>query len=71
MEVNFLKKNYKMLEPKPRYGTKKAIDELSKELNLHNEEWMQDWPFEVVNPNDIEKYISHYKLIIDKDKKLF
>jgi hypothetical protein len=58
-----------MIEPKPRYGTAKAIDELAKELNLPHEQWMQDWPFEVANPDDIEKYIAHYKLIFDEDKK--
>jgi hypothetical protein len=58
-----------MIEPKPRYGTAKAIDELSKELNLLHERWMQDWPFEVVNPDDIEKYIAHYRVTVDEDKK--
>lgn len=30
---------------------------------------MQDWPYEVLNPADIEKYIDYYKLIADEDKK--
>lgn len=58
-----------MKEPKPRYGTLKAIEELSRELNLRHEQWMQDWPVEVVNPDDIEKYIAHYSLTVDADKK--
>ena len=58
-----------MIEPKPRYGTKKAIEELAKELNLQHEESMQDWPYEVANPDDIEKYIAHYQLTSDEDKK--
>lgn len=58
-----------MLEPEYRGATRKAIDELAHELNLPNESWMQDWPFEVVNPDDIEKYIDHYKTISDSDKQ--
>jgi hypothetical protein len=58
-----------MIERKPRYGTRKAIEALAKELNLPHEQWMQDWPFEVINPSDIEKYIAHYALTFDEDKK--
>ena len=58
-----------MKEPKPRYVTSKAIEELSKELNLRYEQWMQDWPYEVVAVGDIEKYIAHYKTTVDEDKK--
>ena len=57
------------MKPKFRSGTKKAIEELAEELNLPFDEWMQDWPFEVVNPSDIDKYINHYKLLNDDDKK--
>ena len=46
------------MEPTFRCGTRKAIDELAEELNLPNEKWMQDWPYEVVNASDIEKYID-------------
>jgi len=58
-----------MTEPKYRVATRHAIDQLAKELDLPNEPWMQDWPFEVTNPNDIEKYIAHYKITLDDDKK--
>ena len=58
-----------MKEPLSRYGTKQAMDELAIELNLPNEDWMQDWPFETVNSNDIDRYIEHYKIITDEDKK--
>jgi len=58
------------MKPKFRSGTKKAIEELAEELNLPFDEWMQDWPFEVVNPSDIDKYINHYKLLNDDDKKI-
>lgn len=57
------------MKPKFRSGTTKAIKELAEELNLPFDEWMQDWPFEVVNPSDIDKYINHYKLLNDDDKK--
>ncbi len=58
------------MKPKFRSGTKKAIEELAEELNLPFDEWMQDWPFEVVNPSDIDKYINHYKLLNDDNKKI-
>jgi hypothetical protein len=57
------------MEPNFRCGTRKAIDELAEELNLPNEMWMQDWPYEVVIPDDIEKYIDHYLKLTDDDKK--
>ena len=57
------------MEPIFRCGTRKAIDELAEELNLPNETWMQDWPYEVVIPEDVEKYIEHYEKLTDEDKK--
>lgn len=57
------------MEPTFRCGTRKAIDELAEELNLPNEKWMQDWPIEVVKPEDIENYIDHYEKLTDDDKK--
>lgn len=57
------------MEPTSRYGTRKAIDELAEELNLPFEEWMQDWPYEIASPSDIEKYIAHYEKLTDEDKK--
>ena len=57
------------MEPTFRCGTRKAIDELAVELNLPNENWMQDWPIEVIVPADIKIYIDHYKKLTDDDKK--
>jgi hypothetical protein len=57
------------MEPDFRCGTRKAIDELAVELNLPNENWMQDWPIEVVVPSDIQIYIDHYDKLTDDDKK--
>src|SRR3990170_5873376 len=58
-----------MRDPKYRVGTKEAMEELASELNLPIESWMQDWPYEIADPMDIERYISHYKKLIDDDKK--
>jgi predicted protein tyrosine phosphatase len=52
-----------------RCGTKKAIEELADELNLPYDSTMQDWSYTEGNPNDIEKYISHYDLTRNDDKK--
>lgn len=57
------------MEPIFRCATRKAIDELAQELNLPNEEWMQDWPIEVTNPSDIDRYIDHYTTLTNDDKK--
>ncbi|HSY76811.1 MAG TPA: hypothetical protein VK890_08140 [Bacteroidia bacterium] len=58
-----------MIEPEFRCATKRAIDELASELNLVNEPGMQDWEYEVAEPNDIERYITHYKKLTDDDKR--
>ena len=57
------------MKPSFRCGTRKAIDELSEELNIPNEPYMQDWSYTEGKPEDIEKYISHYSLTKDDDKK--
>ncbi|MCW2263988.1 MULTISPECIES: hypothetical protein [Sphingobacterium] len=57
------------MEPIFRCANRKAIDELAQELNLSNEEWMQEWPIEVTNPSDIDRYIDHYTTLTDDDKK--
>jgi hypothetical protein len=58
-----------MTEPKFRCGTKIAIEKLAKELNILIEDWMQDWPYEVANPNEIDKYIDYYQTITNEDEK--
>lgn len=52
-----------------RCGTRKAIEELSEELNIPQNSSMQDWSYTEGNPENIEKYISHYSLIKDDDKR--
>lgn len=56
-------------EPAFRCGTKKAIDELAIELNLPNKSTMQDWSYEVANPDLFDVYLAHYLKTIDEDKK--
>jgi hypothetical protein len=58
-----------IIEPKARYESQKAIDELAKDLNLANDQWSQDWPYEVANQDDIEKYLNYYNTTEDEDKK--
>ncbi|GAA3762980.1 hypothetical protein [Flavobacterium ginsengiterrae] len=58
-----------MIEPKFRCGTREAINKLATELNMPFDEWMQDWPYEVANSEEIEKYISHYRKVTDDDEK--
>ena len=57
------------MEPTFRCGTRKAIDELSEELNIPHDSSMQDWSYTEGNPDHIEKYISHYSLTKDDDKR--
>ena len=52
-----------------RCGTREAIAKLAEKLNLPNDFTMQDWSYTAGNPNDIEKYISHYDLTTDEDEK--
>ena len=58
-----------MIEPEFRCGTAKAIQKLVKELNMPYEDWMQDWPYEVASPNEIDKYICYYRKLTDDDEK--
>jgi hypothetical protein len=58
-----------MKQPQSRYSTRKACLEISSELDLPYDEFAQDWPWEVADPDDIEKYIAHYSTLKDEDKK--
>ena len=57
----------KFEEPKLRYATEKAINELASELGLP--ENTQDWEWIVGKSENIEKYINHYNILTDDDKK--
>jgi len=56
-------------EPKEPYISHEIMEKLAKDLNIAFENWMQDWPYEVVNKNDIEKYLEYYNTVNDKNKK--
>jgi hypothetical protein len=58
-----------MPAPQPRYETEKAIEELTRELDLSFDNYMQDWPYEVASANDIDKYIEYYRGTTDEDVK--
>jgi hypothetical protein len=59
----------KVREPKFRCGTKKAINELVAQYDYPHSDWMQDWPYEIADPNKIENYFRHYDEQTDEDKK--
>ncbi len=58
-----------MLEPIPRYSTRASIDHLTAALDLTGDYGMQDWSYEIAEPEDIEKYLDHYRSISDEDDK--
>ncbi len=45
------------------------MDTLAEALNLPFEDWMQDWPYEVTIPVDIERFIVHYAKLTDEDEQ--
>ena len=59
-----------MIEPKLRFVTNKAIEEITIGLNLeyHLNDY-QDWEYIVGKPEDIESYIEYYNLDINDDCK--
>jgi len=56
-------------EPKFRCGTSKAINELVAQYNYPYSDWMQDWPYEIADPKQIDVYFQHYKEQTDNEKK--
>ena len=59
-----------MEQPKLRFVTQKAIEELTRNLNLEFDlEDYQDWEFIVGKSADIAKYIEYYISEIDDDNK--
>lgn len=59
-----------MEQPKLRFVTQKAIEELTRNLNLEFDlEDYQDWEFIVGKSADIAKYIEYYISVIDDDNK--
>jgi hypothetical protein len=60
---------HKMLEPIPRYSTRASIDCLTAALGLTGDYGMQDWSYEIAEPEDIQKYLDHYESITNEDDK--
>ncbi|UPT71186.1 MAG: hypothetical protein M0D53_01880 [Flavobacterium sp. JAD_PAG50586_2] len=59
-----------MKQPKLRFVTQKAIEELTRDLNLEYDlDDYQDWEFIVGKPEDVEKYIKHYNSETNDDNK--
>tara|TARA_R110000744_G_scaffold18586_1_gene49841 strand:- start:159 stop:566 length:408 start_codon:yes stop_codon:yes gene_type:complete len=59
----------KVTEPKFKCGTEKAIKELVVQYDYPYADWMQDWPYEIADPTEIENYFKHYDEQTDEDKK--
>lgn len=57
------------MKPEFRSGTQKAIEELAAELELPKGAYLQNWSYISGEPEDIEKYIHHYHVLTDEDKK--
>ena len=58
-------------EPKFRCGTAKARNSLIAKFNLPHEDWMQDWPYEVSEPEKIDQYFKYYDQVTDEDEKFY
>ena len=57
------------MKPTFRFGTKKAIEEVSKKLNIFFDDSIQDWSYTAGDCNDIEKYIRFYLETKNEDEK--
>lgn len=59
-----------MKQPKLRFVTRKAIEDLTINLNLqYTLSDYQDWEFIVGKSEDIEEYINYYTTEVDEDNK--
>lgn len=59
-----------LFQPPPFRGVTSEVEKaLATMLNLPYDKYSQDWPYEVAQPEDIEKYIALYKITTDEDKK--
>ncbi len=56
-------------EPKFRFVTAKTRNSLIAKFNLPFESWMQDWPYEISDPNKIDDYIRYYDQVTNDDEK--
>ncbi|OXB13290.1 hypothetical protein [Flavobacterium reichenbachii] len=58
-----------MIEPEFRCGTNDAMIAVAKKLDILYDNSMQDWSYIIANSNEIEKYFTLYKNILDEDEK--
>jgi hypothetical protein len=65
----FIMEKHRISEPKERYETRKACDELEKDLNISHCPSSQDFAYENATADDIEKYLELYNKTKDDDKK--
>jgi hypothetical protein len=52
----------------PKYDIVEARQTIAQKLNLPYRDSMQDWPWEVAKPGEIESYIRLYDQTIDEDE---
>jgi hypothetical protein len=67
--MEYYDRQYNKNEPKEPFIKYEIKEEIAKDLNLLIDNWMQDWPYEVVNRDDIEKYLEYYNITKDDNKK--
>jgi hypothetical protein len=51
----------KITEPECRHPTRAAIDKLAATFSLPNTPDMQDWEWEVADPDRVEEFLNEYK----------
>ncbi len=54
-----------------RFPTRKAIDSLAERFGLENQPWMQDWEWEVADPDRAEEFATVYKTALLSDDERF
>jgi len=58
-----------MIEPAYRFSQPCAMQEVAKDLGLIYNSKMQDWTYEISNPESVEIYIDYYFQLSNDDKK--
>ena len=60
-----------MKKPPDRFWSRSAIDFVAKRLGLRNSARMQDWPYEVADPKDIDRYLILFGEVDGRDDVRF
>ena len=61
----------KITEPECRHPTRAAIDKLAATFSLPNTPDMQDWEWEVADPDRVEEFLNEYKNDKNTDDEKF